>query len=166
MYPQARTKPGTHHTSPICSPYCGADCSCCPTNFEPRLMFEIADETKRRRILAQLGGIEETITIRFGISVCASASVLVSASDPRRHELLCVEGESLLAAGHPVLVALLAVLKVQGQLGMPASVERRRGVHCSVPVSAMWFSRRHTYWQIRSARSVSRSGSPGPAPTR
>jgi hypothetical protein len=30
------------------------------------LMFEIADETKRRRILAQLGGVEETVTIRFG----------------------------------------------------------------------------------------------------
>ena len=34
------------------------------------------------------------------------ASVLVSAADPRRHELLCVEGESLLAAGHPREAAL------------------------------------------------------------
>jgi hypothetical protein len=34
------------------------------------------------------------------------ASVLASPSDPRRHELLCVEGESLLAAGHPREAAL------------------------------------------------------------
>lgn len=31
-------------------PYCDDDCSCCPTNFEPRVILELADRDKQVRL--------------------------------------------------------------------------------------------------------------------
>jgi hypothetical protein len=37
----------TSQRAPLREPYCEDDCRCCPQNFEPRMIFEIADCDRR-----------------------------------------------------------------------------------------------------------------------